>query len=306
MVRGIHHITAIASNPKQTVDFYSGLLGLRLVKKSVNQDQVEAYHLFFGDRTGEPGMDLTFFVFSGMAQGTTGVGEVSEVRLAVRQQSLSFWKKRLKDAKIEYEVFVSGISFKDPDGLRLRLVGVSEEVYKSGVGGVWETESIKQSDAVGFFESAVLTVEKNGLIVPLLTEVMGYIRKDTEDDLVRYELSSSTRARYVWVEDKTHVLESRQGVGSVHHIAFAVKDEADLELYQQHLAGFGLRPTPVIDRYYFKSVYFRTPTGILFELATMGPGFTVDEAEDVLGQGLALPPFLEAHREAIEAGLEPI
>jgi glyoxalase family protein len=306
MLYGIHHITAIASNPKQTVGFYSGLLGLRLVKKSVNQDQVEAYHLFFGDRTGEPGMDLTFFVFSGIGQGINGVGEVSEVRLAVRQQSLLFWEKRLKQAKIEYEVFVSGISFKDPNGLRLMLVGVSEEVYRAGVGEVWETESIKRSDAIGFFESAVLTVEKNGLIVPLLTEVMGYVRKDTEDDLVRYELSSSTRAGYVWVEEKTHVLESRQGAGSVHHIAFAVKDEADLKLHQQHLAEFDLRPTPVIDRYYFKSVYFRTPAGILFELATMGPGFTVDEAEDDLGQRLALPPFLEADREVIEAGLEPI
>lgn len=306
MLQGIHHITAIASNPKQTVDFYSAVLGLRLVKKSVNQDQVEAYHLFFGDRTGEPGMDLTFFVFNGIARGVAGVGEVSEVRLAVRRKSLSFWKKRLKEAKIEYEVFVSGISFKDPDGLRLMIVGVSEEVYKGGVGEVWETESIKLSNAIGFFESTVLTVEKSGLITPLLTEVMGYVRKDGEDGLIRYELDSSSRGKYVWVEEKTDVFESRQGNGSVHHIAFAVEDEAELEWYQKRLVEFGLMPTPVIDRFYFKSVYFRTPAGILFELATMGPGFTVDEAEGVLGKKLALPPFLEAYREDIEAGLEPI
>lgn len=306
MVRGIHHITAMASNPKRTVDFYSGLLGLRLVKKSVNQDQVEAYHLFFGDWTGESGMDLTFFVFKGMVRGVSGAGEVGKVRLAVRQKSLSFWEKRLKQGRMKYEVLEGAILFNDPDGLRLMLVGVSDEEYENGVGKVWETDAIKKGDAIGFFEGAELRVSESGLIVPLLTEVMGYVRKGTKDELVRYELNSSTRARYVWVEEKAEALESRQGVGSVHHIAFAVDDEVELEQYQKRLVEFGLRPTSVIDRYYFKSVYFWTPAGILFELATMGPGFTVDEAESVLGEKLTLPPFLEARRVAIEAGLEPI
>lgn len=306
-VNGIHHITAIASGGQECVDFYTGVLGLRLVKKSVNQDQVEAYHLFFGDRTGEPGMDLTFFIFSPVSRGMTGVGEVGLISLAIREGALGFWRKRFESLEIDYHESERWgrrrVALRDSDGQRLELVGVEGDEYARGVGEVWETKEIPGEMAIGYFESASMVVEEVEGVAPVL-DIMGYTKGESLGESQRWRVGKSTRAAYLEVEEKPLMRRALQGAGSVHHIAFGVRDEKEQLAMREKVVGLGLQATGVIDRFYFKSVYFRTRAGILFELATLGPGFTVDEEEATLGQKLALPPFLEDYRSEIEARLE--
>jgi glyoxalase family protein len=306
-VSGIHHITAIASGARECVDFYTKVLGLRLVKKSVNQDQVEAYHLFFGDRTGEAGMDLTFFIFSPVSPGRAGVGEVGLISLAIREEALGFWRKRFEALKIDYHESKRWgrrrLAFKDADGQRLELVGVEEVEYARGVGEVWETKEIPAKMAIGYFESAKLVVDEAVGLTPVL-DTMGYTQVDVVGESQRWRVDKGQRAAYLEVEEKPLMRGGVQGTGSVHHIAFGVRDEKEQLVMREKVVGLGLQVTGVIDRFYFKSVYFRTRAGILFELATLGPGFTVDEPEATLGQKLALPPFLEDYRREIEANLE--
>lgn len=307
MVKGIHHITAIGSDPKELVEFYSGVLGLRLVKKTVNQDDVSAYHLFFGDKAGEPGMDLTFFVFKGVGRGEVGAGQVSRISLAVRDSALDFWRERLEGREVRVEEVEMGsvrrLRFEDPDGLMLELVGIAEDEFDERVGEVWETDEVSREVAIGYFYEAELAVRDVDLMRPVL-EGLGHKFEDGEGSGWRYELKDIGRAKYINLVEMGD--SGYQGVGTVHHVAFGVQDEEELLSMREKILGMGLRPTGVIDRYYFKSVYFMTPAGILFELATIGPGFTADEPEDSLGEKLALPPFLEGRREEIERGLEGI
>jgi glyoxalase family protein len=308
MISGIHHITAIASDPQQCVDFYVGVLGLRLVKKSVNQDQVQAYHLFFGDKTGEPGMDLTFFTFPGIGRGESGAGAVTLVSLAVPESSLDFWFKRLQSRGIACEragerFDFKRLAFQDFDGQRLELVGVPS--LETITDNVWTTEEMSLAHAIRHFHAARITLHSDQVISGVLA-LMGYEKKQTIDTVTHFQLPQLKRAEHLEVTlDATAVSDSGM-VGCVHHIAFAVADEAEELTWREKLRELGLQPTQVIDRYYFKSVYFRLPEGVLFELATMGPGFAVDEPEKSLGEKLALPPFLEHQREAIEAQLIPI
>lgn len=307
-ISGIHHITAIASNAQKTYDFYSGILGLRLVKKSVNQDQTEAYHLFFGDKTGEPGMDLTFFTFPGIGRGQRGAGAVTLISLAVPESALDFWIERLKARGVEHENMLEQfgykrIAFQDFDGQRLELVGIPE--LKTVTDNVWTTSDISQAHAIRHFHSARITVHSAQLIRHVLDE-FGYEKKLSEDNLILFQLPKLKRAENLEVAIDTTVPYDSGMAGCVHHIAFAVVDEASESKWREKLRELGLQPTHIIDRYYFESVYFRLPEGVLFELATMGPGFTVDESEETLGQKLALPPFLEHQREIIERNLIPI
>ena len=307
MKSGLHHITAVASDPKMVVEFYCGVLGLRLVKKSVNQDDVSAYHLFFGDRTGEPGMDLTFFTFPGAGKGRQGLGQVTDISLAVPDESLEFWQKRFEEKRIEHDEVVERwgkkrLGFKDPDGMRLELVGGDDEEFEKAKGVLWETEQVSKEVAIGYFESSRLSVVDVRLIEPVL-KVLGFEEMTRDGGLVLYGNESVKRAGFLEVEVDEALSEGIPGVGTVHHIAFAVEDEEEQLSLREEVSGLGLRPTGVIDRFYFKSVYFMTPAGILFELATMGPGFTADEEEDKLGEKLALPPFLEGRREEIEEEL---
>lgn len=305
-VLGIHHITAIASNPRQTIHFYTTILGLRLVKKSVNQDDVATYHLFFGDTTGDPGMDLTFFTFSPVYQGERGTGQVTLISLAVPESSLPFWKKRFEQHAVTHESIVERFGkqrliFYDHDNQKLELVGVSPKELDSR--NVWTTQEILSDVAIVSFYSARLTVERGSLLEPVLA-LLGYVPLGEEKGVSLYTLREGSRAVYLELEKS-----EGPGVnanGTVHHIAFVVEHEEHQLAMREALLRLGLAPTPQIDRYYFKSVYFRTPGGILFELATKGPGFTADEDEKHLGTTLALPPFLENQREDIEAGLEKL
>ncbi len=304
-VKGIHHISAIASDPRQTVEFYTKVLGLRLVKKTVNQDDVGAYHLFFGDKLGEPGMDLTFFVFKPVVKGEAGVGQVTKVSLAVDVGALEFWSERLKGRGGVKETREWGkrcLEFRDPDGLVLELVGVEGQELEAGSRQVWTGSGVSEQEAIRYFYGAQLMVERMELIEPVL-EGMGYEIAGNEQGESGFRLRGEGD-RAVWLSVKENRTDwGRMGAGCVHHIAFEVKSEEEQMEFGQKLMAMGLRPTEVINRYYFKSIYFRTPAGILFEIATSGPGFSVDEDEAHLGERLALPPFLEGEREEIEAGL---
>lgn len=311
-VQGIHHITAIASDPQATVDFYTQVLGLRLVKKSVNQDDVQTYHFFFGDKTGEPGMDLTFFTFQPIMQGMQGLGQVTIISLAVPENSLSFWKKRFEEKGVDHDRITTRwdkprLAFYDKDNQQLELVGVSETELKSAHSELWTTSEISEAVAIHYFYSATLSVPQHNSIEPVLTTALGYsaIEKTNMSTLLK-AAGNNTRAIYLEIVANPLMEQGINAAGTVHHIAFQVKDEAGLLTIRDQVIATGLYPTEVINRYYFKSVYFRTRSGILCELATAGPGFTVDEGEKDLGKKLALPPFLEYKRKEIEKNLTPI
>lgn len=305
---GIHHITAIASEAQKTYDFYTKILGMRLVKKSVNQDQTEAYHLFFGDKIGEPGMDLTFFTFPGIGRGDQGAGAVTLISLAVPESSLDFWEMRFKTygvmhQAIEEQFGYKRLPFQDFDGQQLELVGVPD--LETITDNIWTTEEVSLTYAIRQFHGARIMVRSIHLIDQLLRE-MGYQETTSENQTKLFSLPKGIRAAHLEIEVGPQVSFDSGMAGCVHHIAFAVHDEAEELAWREKLRELGLQPTHIIDRYYFKSVYFRLPESVLFELATMGPGFTVDEPEESLGEKLALPPFLEQQRDTIEAQLIPI
>jgi glyoxalase family protein len=311
LVKGIHHITAIASDPQATYDFYTGVLGLRLVKKTVNQDDVEAYHLFFGDRTGEPGMDLTFFVFQPVMKGLRGSGQVTTISLTVPTMSLPIWQKRFQTHHVKHEEVASyfghpRLVFYDPDDQRLELVGVEDADLDTQSESLWTTSEVTKSTAIRAFYSARLTTPSLQMLEPILTQALGYEVSTQSNNLTLFHLPGQKRARYLEVEESPGSEPGITAAGTVHHIAFQVENEAEQLKVRQKINELGLFPTRLIDRYYFKSVYFRTPAGILFELATLGPGFTADEPEAELGEHLSLPPFLEDQRSEIEANLSPI
>jgi len=309
-VGGIHHITAIASDPQRCYDFYSKILGLRLVKKSVNQDDTATYHLFFGDKVGSPGMDLTFFTFSPAYQGKRGAGVVSTISLAIPAGSLDFWLKRFEKKKVKHDTVVTEfghkrVFFYDEDDQRLELVEVSEKELQIVQRYIWTTKEISHKEAIRSLFSATLNVLQLELIDDVFT-TMGYELAEKNEQSALYALPTSAKAAFIQVDINQLQEPAIGAAGTVHHIAFQVKDEAQELEMRRKIFELGLYPTEVIDRYYFRSVYFRTKAGILFELATLGPGFTADEEESVLGEKLALPPFLEDQRAAIEAGLSRI
>jgi glyoxalase family protein len=308
-VSGIHHITAISSNPQETYDFYTRVLGLRLVKKSVNQDDPATYHLFFGNKTGGPGMDLTFFPFQPSRPGENGPGFVTGISLAVPAGSLKWWQERFDHLHVEQAAIIERfgekvLPFRDADGQQLELVEVSDFSFDFEE-LVWTTEEISQEHAIRCFHSATLSVQERELLQPLL-EIMGYEPREERENLIQFRLPKEGNAAQLIVALHPGEDLGYTGAGTVHHIAFTVEDQAEQAIWIDRLRKLGLQPTTIIDRYYFASVYFRTPAGILFELATKEPGFTADEDLGTLGEELALPPFLEPYRTQIEAGLPPL
>lgn len=306
MTTGIHHITAIASDAKKTFEFYSKILGLRLVKKTVNQDDVQTYHLFFGDRLGHPGMDLTFFIFLPSMKGSPGNGMVTTISLAVPEESLTFWETRLEEYKVEHDITErfgkKRIVFYDGDHQQLELVGVPPtELSKNP--NLWTTTEISESEAVRCFYSATLSVESLTTLEPILKHVFGYEILQAEDQQTLFGVKDSDRANLLEVEVNANREYGLNAAGTVHHIAFRAKDHQQQLKMREKVIALGLHPTLEIERFYFKSVYFRIPDGILFEIATDGPGFTADESPETLGDKLALPPFLESQRRAIEHNL---
>lgn len=305
---GLHHITAVAGDPQGNRRFYTETLGLRLVKRTVNFDDVTTYHLYYGNRTGEPGTGLTFFPFEGARPGRPGRGQAVATAFAVPPGSLDYWADRLatSGATVDERTERFGadvLPFADPDGQPLELVEADSPVEPWGDGPVPEAHAIR-----GFFGVTLHSAEPDGTANVL--ELLGFERTGS----VAEPDGDGERVRYVASGDHATVVDllrreppqGRPGVGTVHHVAFRAADEGEQMAWREQLADAGQFVTPQKDRQYFESIYFREPGGILFEIATDGPGFTVDESVAELGSELKLPSWLEDDRESIEGALPPL
>jgi glyoxalase family protein len=295
-LEGIHHITAITADAQSNVDFYAGVMGLRLVKKTVNQDNPTVYHLFFADEKGSAGSDLTFFEFPGVPKGRPGAGDVHRIVWRVASHAaLDFWEGRLGASGIGSERAGGGLRFADPEGLahELAVVEVDDEPLIADHPEVPAELALRGFHAVCAYASD--PAASTALLEALEFESLG---EDT------WEARGSGRGG-VYVYEAPPEERSLQGAGSVHHVAWASTIDEHEEWRERAIAG-GARPTPVIDRFYFRSIYFREPSGVLFEIATLGPGFTVDESLEHLGEKLSLPPDFEHLRAEVEPKLRPV
>jgi glyoxalase family protein len=308
-VKGLHHVTAISGPAQENLDFYAGVLGMRLVKKSVNQDDPGTYHLFYADAEGHPGTDLTFFPWAQMAPSREGYGLSSEVVLAVPPDSLAFWTQRLHRSGValapaELRFSQPTLPFRDPHGLRVALVESKDSLDRPFT--PWDRTPIPVEHQIRGLESARMVERDLGRTTSFLTEAMGFAPLGDENGWHRYGVGNGKSGAYVDLYEMPAAGRGAWGTGSIHHLAWRVQDEEhQLEVRSRVLQG-GSRPTPVIDRFWFKSVYFPEPGGVLFELATDGPGFAVDEDRAHLGESLVLPPWLEPQRASIEAALPPL
>jgi glyoxalase family protein len=306
-VNGLHHVTCIAGPAQENLDFYAGVLGMRLVKKSVNQDDPGTYHLFYADAAGTPGSDLTFFPWAQMAPPRLGHGLAVEVALAVPSQSLGFWAARLERygaplGSAERRFGDATLPLVDPHGLRLALV---EEPAAARPGFTpWAGGPVPAEHQVrGLFGARVWERDPQRTVA-LVTAAMGMQRRGEEDGWTRF--ASARGPGVLDVEERRDAPRGAWGVGSVHHLAWRVDDDEHQLAVRAQVVAAGANATEVIDRFWFRSVYYKEPGGVLFELATEGPGFAVDEDPAHLGETLVLPPWLEPHRARIEQVLPPL
>ncbi|HET6403402.1 MAG TPA: ring-cleaving dioxygenase [Candidatus Thermoplasmatota archaeon] len=306
-VSGIHHVTAIAGDAQENVDFYAGLLGMRLVKRSVNQDDPATYHLFYADAEGHPGSDLTFFPYPQGRRARRGAGVTNEVVLGVPPGSLGWWKERLDAAGVRSErsdrFGEPTLAFRDPHGLHLAL-SESQRLLERPF-AAWDKSSVPPEHQVRGIHAVRLLVHEAEPTVDVATGALGMRFAGHDGEWARYE-GKDPASGYLEVRAQPDAPRASGGIGSVHHVAWRVADDAEEAEVRAQVTEAGLDPTPVIDRFWFKSVYFREPGGILFELATDGPGFGVDEDILTLGESLVLPPWLEAARPQIERALAPL
>ena len=302
---GIHHVTAITRNASRNLEFYTRILGLRFVKKTVNFDDPGTYHLYYGDEVGRPGTILTFFPWEHAAQGRSGVGLTHETSFRVPEPSIGYWVHRFTDRGVPYRAIEKRfgrtvLPFSDPDGMSLALVGVP------GAEGepAWSNGDVPIEHAVRGFDGVTLMLDDAEPTGAILTDVLGFSEAGREEAYVRYRADEATLGGIVDIRVAGGFLAGRMGAGSVHHIAFrAADDGAQAEMARKLVENHGRHVTEQKDRKYFRAVYFRKPGGVLFEIATDDPGFTVDEPATSLGRALKLPGFLEAQRDRIEAVL---
>jgi glyoxalase family protein len=303
----IHHVTAIAGDPQRNLDFYTGVLGLRLVKLTVNYDDPDTYHFYFGDELGRPGSILTFFPWSGGRAGRHGVGQVGEVALAVPRASLGHWIARLLGRGVAFEgpsrrFDEQVLAFRDPDGLLLELVATPrvEQVEP------WRDGPIAAEHAVRGVHGVTIWEDGDAGSAGFLTATMGFREAGETENRLRLESGPAGAGTVVDLRRAPGFWRGAGGVGTVHHVAFREASTEAQEERRAEVERLGLAPTQVIDRRYFQSVYFKEPGGVLFELATDGPGFTVDERPAELGSALQLPPSLEPERVRIAGTLPPV
>jgi glyoxalase family protein len=302
---GIHHVTAISGPARRNVEFYTKALGMRLVKRTVNFDDPGTYHLYYGDEAGQPGTILTFFPWAHVAPGRLGVGETQETMLRVPETAIGFWTHRLVELGVPHEAPArrfgeTVLQFKDPDGMRLALIGVRGIEDTPG----WTGDGIDAENAIRGFHGVSLLLDDSGPTGAILTDVLGFAEVDREDPLIRFRAADTPIGGIVDIRAAGGFLPARMGAGSVHHIAFrAENDEAQSKMVERLADNHRIRTTEQVDRNYFRSVYFREPGGILFEIATDEPGFAIDEPLGELGRSLRLPPALEERRAEIEAVL---
>ena len=318
---GLHHITAVTGDAPRNVAFYTQVLGMRLVKKTVNQDDVSAYHLFYGDSLGHAGTELTFFDWPDAGSNRAGTGTIAAIALrAPSAASLTRWAQRLDAHGVSHDAIEeragrATLAFADPEGQHLELVAPAPGEESTPGGEPWAGSPIPAEDQIRGLHAARLNVARLEPTVRVLTEAMGFRPAG------HYELADeagTTRTVHIFhtgagglgtevqVVERPDLTRGRVGIGGVHHVAFRTPDDAQQLDWRARIVDSGLAPTPVIDRFYFHSVYFREPGGVLFEIATDGPGFATDEDPAHLGEKLALPPFLEPYRTEIEANLRPI
>ncbi len=313
-LHGVHHVTAVTAKVGQNVSFYTGILGLRLVKKSVNQDDVSAYHLFYADKLGTPGTDMTFFDWAQIGANRPGTDSISNTLFRVNgRDALDYWSNRLDAHDVRHDAITSFagrdiLRFEDFEGQRLTLVDDGGAPFE---GEVWDGAGIPEVFALRGFYGVALSTPRLALLAPILTEALGWeeARRETNADgetLVVYAMDGGGAGREVFVTEQPGARPAMLGAGGVHHAAFRVRDDSEQRAWRQRLVSAGLGVSQLIDRFYFRSIYFRVSNGILFEIATDGPGFAADEPLETLGEKLALPPFLEPYRDQIEAGLKPI
>ena len=307
---GIHHVTMIAGDVQRNVDFYAGILGMRLVKRTVNFDDPNTYHLYYGDETGAPGTLLTIFPWPGARRGREGAGQFAAVSLAVPASSLGWWLQRLVQQGVAHDALTTRfgervLGFRDPDGLRVELVGSDAAARAPG----WRDGPVPAEHAVRGVHAMTLWTAEPAATALLLEGPFGMRRVGIEDRTTRFAPAlpaSSGIGTALDVRDVSGFWEGASGSGTVHHVAWRVPDDAAELSLRARVRDSGLGTTEVIDRKYFHSVYFREPGGALFEIATDAPGFTVDEPLATLGASLVLPPWLEPERERITATLPPI
>ena len=305
-LRGIHHITAIAGDPQANVDFYTELLGLRFAKRTVNFDDPSTYHVYYGDRTGRPGTAITFFAWPGARRGTRGTGQVIAASFAVPKDSLDFWKARLEEHHVFSEALPprfesSALRFTDADGLMLEMI---ESAQLDDVDLQYESE-VARRFAIHGFHAPTLEVQNTQRTEDVLKE-LGFELIGEEESRRRFSVNPKSTSAGIDLIGRADGQFGINSAGTVHHIAFRCADDKEQLKWREQIIDLDLHVTPVINRFYFHSIYFREPGGILFEIATDGPGFTVDEPAKSLGQTLKLPPQYEQHRAEIESVLPPI
>jgi glyoxalase family protein len=306
-ITGLHHVTAVASDPQLNVDFYRNVLGQRLVKRTVNFDAPDTYHFYFADEIGNPGSVLTFFAWPDMARGVRGNGETNAVAYNVPVGSLTFWQEHLKRNRVtvypvEKRFGENVLAFEDPDGMRVELVE-TDHLPKINF---WQEGPIAREYALYGFHSVSLWLEEIEDTAGLLTTQMGYQTAGQEGNRHRFTADSNARGHIIDLVEGPEKMRARFGVGSIHHIAFRVPDDKQQLEYQTLIRSAGFNVTEVLDRSYFHSIYFREHGGVLFEIATDTPGFAIDEPVNALGESLRLPEWFEPSRTAIEESLIPI
>jgi len=314
---GLHHVTAVTAQAPRNVDFYTRVLGLRLVKKTVNQDDVSAYHLFYGDEVGHAGTELTFFDWAQLPANRPGRGEIAGVALRVPgREALDWWAQRFETLGVAHEGVAErdgrlSLPFTDPEGQRLVLLDDTGAPAQAGT--PWAASPVPAAYGIRGLGAVTLRVPRLGPTAEVLAGPLGFRQVaawtpagEPARRVAVFEVGPGGPGTLVRVEERPDLPFAQLGAGGVHHVAFRVPNDEEHQAWQRKLRAAGIPATPVIDRYYFRSIYFRVPGGVLFELATDGPGFATDEDAAHLGERLALPPFLEPYRDRIAAGLQPL
>ncbi len=304
---GIHHVTAITSDAQRNVDFYTGLLGLRLVKVTVNFDDPSAYHLYYGDEVGHPGTILTFFAWTGIPRGGPGTGQLTAIAFTIPQASLDYWAQRLLSGGIHHQgprthLGELVLSLRDPDGMSIELVAHPRAQERPG----WARGTVPAEHAIRGIHSVTVLEEEYEHTAQHLTETLGFRLVAEEQNVFRYEIGAGGPGALLNVHCAPEFLRGMMAGGSIHHVAWRAATDAEQQIWREALSSHGVDVTPILDRQYFHSIYFREPGGVLFEIATDPPGFTVDEPVEYLGSQLKLPPWLEPDRVEIEQMLLPL
>jgi glyoxalase family protein len=311
---GLHHVTAVSAKIGENAAFYTRVLGLRLVKKSVNQDDLSAYHLFYADKVGSPGTDMTFFDWPAMAAERRGTDSITLTAFRVNgPEALNYWLQRFESLGVPnqgLEEFAGRgvIRFEDPEGQRLMLIDDENSPFH---GLIWDGADVPTEFAIRGFYAAMISVPELRYVEPILSHVLDFkeaqrLNYPDGREVIVYNIGEGGAGKELWVMEEPNVAPARLGAGGTHHIAFRTADKAEQAYWRERISTVGLPVSEFIDRYYFNSIYFRISNGILFEIATDGPGFAADEPIETLGERLALPPFLEPKREEIERNLKPI